>query len=76
VAYRLRAFHELVRNLIEGAWVRFVQRVNADKPGSATDLGTVLFGEGRAGLEAIEPSCSTCKREPASTAGIRCPGTG
>ena len=29
VAYCLRAFYELIRDLIEGAWVRFVQRVNA-----------------------------------------------
>lgn len=55
MAYRLRAFHELVRNLIEGAWVRFVQKLNADKPCSTTDLGTFLFGEERAGLEAYRP---------------------
>ncbi len=55
VAYCLRAFYELVRDLIEGAWVRFVQKVNTGKLGSATDLGTFLFGEERASLEAYRP---------------------
>jgi HNH endonuclease len=55
VAYCLRAFYELIRDLIEGAWVRFVQKVNANKLGSATDLGTFMFGEERASLEAYRP---------------------
>jgi hypothetical protein len=55
VAYCLRAFYELIRDLIEGAWVRFVQKVNADRLGSATDIGTFLFGEERAGLDAYRP---------------------
>ena len=44
VAYCLRAFYELLRDLIQGAWVRFVQKVNAKDLGSITDLGTFLFG--------------------------------
>jgi 5-methylcytosine-specific restriction endonuclease McrA len=55
VAYCLRAFYKLIRDLIEGAWVRFAQKVNANKLGSATDLGTFLFGEERACLEAYRP---------------------
>lgn len=55
VAFCFRAFYELVRDLIEGAWVRFVQKVNTGKLGSATDLGTFLFGEERASLEAYRP---------------------
>jgi 5-methylcytosine-specific restriction endonuclease McrA len=55
VAYCLRAFYELIRDLIEGAWVRFVQKVNASRLGSVTDLGTFLFGEERATLEAYRP---------------------
>src|SRR5262249_51829042 len=39
VAYCFRAFYELIRDLIEGAWVRFVQRLNAGKAGNLTDLG-------------------------------------
>ena len=55
VAYCLRAFYGLLRDLIQGAWVRFVQRLNANRLGSATDLGTFLFGEERASLEAYRP---------------------
>jgi hypothetical protein len=55
VVFCLRAFYELIRDLIEGAWVRFVQKVNADKLGSVTDLGTFLFGEERANLDAYRP---------------------
>src|SRR5262245_19792296 len=51
VGYCLRAFYELIRDLIEGAWVRFVQKLNSSKLGSVTDLGTFLFGEERASLE-------------------------
>jgi 5-methylcytosine-specific restriction endonuclease McrA len=55
VAYCLRAFYGLVRDLIEGAWGRFVQRVNAARLGGVTDLGTFLFGQERASLEAYRP---------------------
>jgi hypothetical protein len=52
VAFCLRAFYELVRDLIQGAWVRFVQKLNANKLGNATDLGTFMFGQERASLDA------------------------
>lgn len=55
VAYCFRAFYELIRDLIEGAWVRFVQKLNAEKLGNATDLGTFLFGQDRACLDAYRP---------------------
>lgn len=55
VAYCFRAFYELVRDLIEGAWVRFVQKVNADKLGNLTDLGTFMFSQERASLDAYRP---------------------
>jgi 5-methylcytosine-specific restriction endonuclease McrA len=45
----------LIRDLIEGAWVRFVQKLNANKLGNATDLGTFLFGQERASLDAYRP---------------------
>jgi hypothetical protein len=51
VVYCLRNFYELLRDLIEGAWVRFVQRLNADKLGSLSDLGTFLFGQARSSLD-------------------------
>ena len=46
---------QLIRDLIEGAWVRFVQKVNASKLGNVTDLGTFLFGQERASLDAYRP---------------------
>jgi 5-methylcytosine-specific restriction endonuclease McrA len=55
IAYCLRAFYELVRDLIEGTWVRFIQKLNANSLGSVTDLGTFLFGQERANLEAYRP---------------------
>jgi 5-methylcytosine-specific restriction endonuclease McrA len=55
VAYCLRAFYELLRDLIQGAWVRFIQKLNANKLGNATDLGTFLFGQERASLDAYRP---------------------
>jgi hypothetical protein len=55
IAYCLRAFYQLIRDLIEGAWVRFVQKVNAQNLGNVTDLGTFLFGQERASLDAYRP---------------------
>ncbi len=55
VTYCLRAFYELVRDLIEAAWVRFVQRLNAERLGGIVDLGGFLFGEGRTSLEEYRP---------------------
>ncbi len=52
VAYCFRTFYELLRDLIEGAWLRFVQRHNANNLGSVTDLGAFLFGKERASLDA------------------------
>jgi len=55
VAYCLRAFYELIRNLIEGAWVRFVQKANFGRLGNVTDLTTFLFGRERTSLDAYRP---------------------
>jgi hypothetical protein len=55
VTFCFRAFYELIRDLIEGAWVRFVQRLNANKLGNITDLGTFLFGQERASLDVYRP---------------------
>ncbi len=70
VAYCLRAFYELIRDLIEGAWIRYVQKVNAARLGHLTDLGTFLFGQERASLAAYQPilrdvqkgTCIYCKK--------------
>jgi 5-methylcytosine-specific restriction endonuclease McrA len=71
VAFCLRAFYELVRDLIQAAWVRFVQQLNANKLGNVTDLGTFLFGQERASLEAYRPilmdvqqgTCLYCQKQ-------------
>jgi hypothetical protein len=55
VGYCLRAFYELLRDLIQGAWVRFVQKLNANRLGNIMDLGTFLFGQERAGLDVYRP---------------------
>src|SRR5262249_18064441 len=55
VAYCFRAFYELIRDLIEGAWVRFVQKLNVNKLGNISDLGRFVFGKGGACLEAYRP---------------------
>ena len=55
VAYCFRAFYELIRDLIEGAWVRFVQKVNGNKLSNVADLGTFLFGQERACLDDYRP---------------------
>ena len=62
IAYCFRSFYELVRDLIEGAWVRFVQRLNGGKLGGVTDLGTFLFGAERASLEAYRPVLTDVQR--------------
>lgn len=70
IAYCLRAFYELLRDLIEGSWVRFVQKLNANRLGNFTDLGTFLFGQERASLDSYRPIlmdvqngiCLYCKR--------------
>jgi hypothetical protein len=54
-AYCFRNFYELIRDLIEGAWVRFVQKLNANRLGNLSDLGTFLFGHERNSLDAYRP---------------------
>jgi hypothetical protein len=70
VAYCLRAFYGLLRDLIQGAWIRFVQKLNAPRLGNITDLGTFLFGQDRTSLDAYrsvlmeiqEGDCFYCQK--------------
>ncbi|MFO0865010.1 MAG: HNH endonuclease [Gemmataceae bacterium] len=55
VAYCFRAFYELVRDLIEGAWIRFIQGLNTDRLGAVVDLGAFLFGIEPGSLDAYRP---------------------
>lgn len=70
VAYCLRAFHDLIVELIHGAWLRHVRRFNTDVLGESADLTAFLFGGERADLAAYRPiliefqdrRCFYCKR--------------
>ena len=43
-----------MRELIQGAWVRFVQKINVNNLGQLTDLGMFLFDQERSSLEAYK----------------------
>jgi hypothetical protein len=55
VAYCFRNFYEMLRDLIEGAWIRFVQKLNTESLGTMSDLGTFLFGQARSSLDVYRP---------------------
>ncbi len=64
VAYCFRAFYELVRDLIEGAWVRFIQRANAKR------LGSYCLATLRGALE-ILASATRAKWTRSTGSGVR-----
>lgn len=55
VAYCLRKFHDLITDLVRGAWVRYIRRVNADVLETNVDLHEFLFGSERANLGIVQP---------------------
>jgi len=55
VAYCLRNFYGILRNLTEGAWVNFVRNQNLQVLGHSTDLGSFLFGAERVALNVYRP---------------------
>jgi hypothetical protein len=55
VAYCLRKFHDLITDLVRGAWVRYIRRVNADVLETNVDLEEFLFGSERANLGIVQP---------------------
>jgi 5-methylcytosine-specific restriction endonuclease McrA len=71
VAFCFRAFYGLLRDLIQGAWVRFVQKLNVNQLGSLTDMGSFLFGRERGVLDAYRSillevqsgRCFYCRRD-------------
>jgi hypothetical protein len=73
VMFCLRRFHELVTDLVRGAWVRYVRRFNGQVLGDPSDLAQFLFGAERAPLdkylpilrEVQEASCLYCEHEVA-----------
>lgn len=55
VAFSLRAFYDLILDLIRGAWLRFVRNQNASLLGDVGDLSSFLFGTERASLSLYQP---------------------
>jgi hypothetical protein len=51
VAACFRAFHQLITELIRGAWLRYVRTYNAVSIGETSELGEFLFGSERTGLQ-------------------------
>ena len=73
VMFCVRRFHELVTDLVRGAWLRYVRRFNGQVLGEPNDLDQFLFGAERAPLdkylpilrEVQEARCFYCNREVA-----------
>ena len=73
VMFCLRRFHELITDLVRGAWLRYVRRFNGQVLGAPNDLDQFLFGAERAPLEKYLPilrevqeaRCLYCGREVA-----------
>jgi hypothetical protein len=71
VMFCLRRFHELVTDLVRGAWLRYVRRFNGQVLGAPNDLDQFLFGAERAPLEKYLPilrevqegRCLYCEKE-------------
>jgi hypothetical protein len=53
--YCLRRFRDLIGDMVEGAWVRFIRRLwqNRGLLGQGADLGEFLFGSDRTALGAV-----------------------
>ena len=50
IAYCLRAFYSFITSLVQGAWLTYVRRYNADLVGEKVDLQEFMFGVRRASL--------------------------
>jgi hypothetical protein len=70
IAFCFRTFHPLVLDLVRGAWIRFVRKLNPELLGEHAELGEFLFGAPRAVLAALRPpllelqeeACFYCRR--------------
>ena len=63
VAYCLRSFYGILRNLIEGAWVNYVRNQNLQALGHSTDLGSFLFGAERVALNVYRPILAEVQKD-------------
>lgn len=55
VAYCLRAFYNLITDMVRGAWARHIRRINGPTLGDAADLHGFLFGSERSDLGVFKP---------------------
>ncbi|UQA62806.1 HNH endonuclease [Polyangium aurulentum] len=60
VAFCLRRYHEMIQDLVRGAWVRFVRGLKDNQPllGGAVDLDEFMFGTRRESLAKARPILS------------------
>ncbi len=56
VASCLRIYYEMIRNMIEGAWIMYLRKINQQVLGEATDLREFLFGAERAAYDDLKPA--------------------
>lgn len=63
VAYNFRRFHELLRHLLEGAWVRHVRSIARNQRiiGETADLRDFLFGSERENVARVGPVLRDCQ---------------
>lgn len=57
VSYCFREFHGQILNMVQGAWIRWIRRLQKNQPilGQTTELGDFLFGKDRATLSVFVP---------------------
>ena len=62
VVYNFRKFYDLIRTLVQSAWVRHVRMLNSKLLGES-DLTGFLFGAERSGLASIRPVLRDIQRD-------------
>jgi HNH endonuclease len=62
VAYCFRAFHPMIVEMVEGAWLHHVRRYNPEALGPASDLHAFLFGSERVSLDRFRPVLEDVQR--------------
>ncbi len=55
VAYCLRKYYSMIRNMIEGAWILHIRRLNTHVLGEVVDLQEFLFGSERSAMSEVQP---------------------
>lgn len=62
VAYCFRRYHGLVSDLVRGAWLRFVRRLNSGPLGLSEDLMSFMFDQERSSLEPCRAALAEIQR--------------